>query len=219
MWYLIGNELRMLRSYFLQIFAFIAVAIVVFRSTAPQVVITYFTVFPIVMAMTLPQISFTQEERGKTFVFLRSLPVKPASIVGAKYSVSLVVIVFFLCLMTVGHYMFPDLGLTMAQASIVTILSALASSVSYFLHFMMGLKSAKIALLGSLFAVGAPAMLLSQNPRVQAWFGTAQAAQLFAIANSATGVLMAVLAACIILSISFTASAAIFTRRDVSQIP
>lgn len=218
MWYLVLNELKMLKSYFLQILGFLAVAILLFRTRAPQLVVTYFTVFPLVMAMTLPQMSFAQEERGKTFVFLRALPVRPWYIVAAKYSMSVLVLACFLILILFGVYYMPELELSLAQASTITLLSAFAGSFSFLLHFLLGLKSAKVGLLVSVFAIGGPAMLLSQNPSVQTWISGPGALGLLRFANSLPGLLASIFGACMVLLISFALSAATFTRRDISQL-
>lgn len=217
MWYLVANELRMLKGYFLQILVFLAlVTLLLGPSTA------LLGIYPIVipfMAMTLPQLSFMQEERGKLFVFLRSLPIKPADIVGAKYIVAFLVVSFFLCLLLVSRFIFPDLHISLIQMAAVTVASTLLASVSYFLHFLVGAKSARVAQLVVVFAVWVPIVLLGQNPRAQAWLGGLDVGRLLLIADSTSGLLAAVVAGCLLMLVSFAASAVVFTCRDVGQIP
>lgn len=219
MWVLVQNEVKMLRNNLLQIFGVVIVAVIVFARTAPQFVSAYFTVFPVVMGMTLPQMSFSQEERGRTFVFLRSLPVRPREIVAAKYFVSFLVTIVFWIMILVAMVALPDLKLTYSLASFVVAVSAILSAISYFQHFALGIKSAKIAMLTTFFAISAPVMLLGKNPKVQAWLISRTVQQFYFWADTFTGNIFALMLGAIIMLISFWFSADLFTRRDVSRLP
>ena len=219
MWILVINELKMLRAYLMQIFGFILLVMVVFLRSSPQFVTSYFTIFPIIMAMTLPQISFTQEERNKTFVFLRSLPLRPQHIVAAKYIVSFLITTMFWALILIATNILPTLNLSYALAAFVIVVASLAAGVSYFQHFMLGLKSAKVVLLITFLAISAPLMLLSQNPSVQAWFASDSGARSYAMANTILGSLAGLAVGAVLMLISYQMSATLFSRRDVSQLP
>lgn len=219
MWILVVNELRSLRNYLLQMVGFITLATLVFIRSEPQFVTSYFTIFPIIMAMMLPQISFTQEERANTFVFLRSLPLKPRDIVAAKYIVSGIVTLLFLSFIYVGRVALPSLNLTYSIATVVVIASCLLAGISYFQHFALGLKSAKTALLITFLAISGLITVVSQNATVQTWLTSNPAKQAFSVIDSMAGNIAALLIGACIMYVSYRLSAALFTKRDVSQLP
>lgn len=96
MWSLVRKEFAYLRKFLLQMaFIFLAI-IVIFGQRDPNMAAVYFRILPIVMSMTIPQAIFAYEERGNTFIFLRSLPLRPGQIVAVKYVFSVLLVAFFI---------------------------------------------------------------------------------------------------------------------------
>lgn len=219
MWVLVQNEFKMLRSSLLQIYGIVIASVVVFSRFAPQLVSSYFIVFPVVMGVTLPQMSFTLEERAKTFILLRSLPVRPRDIVAAKYLVAYLVTALFWVMTLITRAALPTLGFTYGMAAYVLLISAVLSGISYYQHFALGVKSAKTALLVTFFVIGAPVAALSQNPAVQAWLSSPAVQQLTFWADTIAGNLATLLLGAVAMLISYWFSASLFTRRDVSRLP
>lgn len=219
MWILVLSDLWMLRKYLLQIFGFVALAIIVFIRPAPHFIATYFTVFPVVTAMTLPQISFTQEERSQTFVFLRSLPLSPRHIVAAKYIVAMFINILFWAAILAAQAFLPVLQLTYVHAGLIMLIACFLSSISYLQHFILGLKSAKTALLLTFFGLSALGMFIGQTPVVKAWLQSSAAEQLFVSANNFAGSLIGALVGAVLLFISYQLSVLVFTRQDISKLP
>ncbi len=158
---LVSKEFVQMRSQLLQTVGFLALALVVFSRTSPDMVLTFFNVFPVVMAMTLPQLSFMHEERGHTFCFLRALPMRPWEIVAAKYLATFVVMVGFgILLLLVGTLVIAVRPtVLMAHLTVILLLSLLLAAISYFFHFWLGLKAARVALLVLVGLVGGAFML------------------------------------------------------------
>lgn len=219
MWILALNELKMLRAYLVQLFGFILLVMVVFLRSSPQFVTSYFTIFPIIMALTLPQVSFTQEERNKTFIFLRSLPLKPRDIVAAKYLVSFLITAVFWIFILMSSITFSAIQLSYAVATFVVVAASLSAAVSYFQHFLLGLKTAKVALMITFLAITVPLMLLSQNHSVQAWFTSESGTRTYAMANTPLGSLVGLTVGAVLMFGSYHLSATVFTRRDISRLP
>lgn len=197
------------------------VLVLVFGKTLPEFSVTFMYTLPIVLSMIVPQMVFEQEERWNTFAFLRSLPIPPGAIVAAKYLVSATVTMAFLATIAVAGAMgiLPQRGLMMT-VSIVGLISLVLGGVSLFLHFWLGLKSAKIALvllvfallvlpigLGSREAGGIGAMLKSRF----AWFE--------ALAQTPLGVCVALAIGLLAFGASYLASAALFSKRDLGRMP
>lgn len=219
MWILVVNEVKMLRNYLMQIFGFVALAVVVFVRTSPHFVTSYFTIFPIILGMTLPQISFTQEERHKTFVFLRSLPLRPRDIVAAKYVVSFAITMLFGVLILIAMKMWPALKLSYAVLGFVLAIASFFAGVSYYQHFLLGLKSAKVALMITFFGLCAPVMFLSQSPAVETWVASDSVQRLYALANTLPGSLIGLGLGALLLLISYHMSVNVFTKQDISRLP
>ncbi len=218
MFTLIYKEVTQLRSHLAQTLGLLAALLILSAKFVPTLGITYALVFPIVSALTLPQISFAQEERGNTLVFLRSLPIQPGAIVGSKYVLSiLVTVAFAVVVLALGP--FPYLGSpeSLTTISAVVFLSLFLASVSLLLHFWLGLKSAKTALLVTSFLSAIPTMLLftsAGNAEILAQ----RFADLAAFVSTPTGAFVIVLAGLLVMAGSWAISTAIFAKRDTSQM-
>jgi len=182
---------------------------------------SYICVYPVVAAMTLPQIVFGQEERGNTFVFLRALPIRPNEIVAAKYVVSALVTFAFVALLALLGPLGSLGGATLrAAVSTVTLASFVLAAVSYFLHFWLGAKSARVALLLLTFAAAIPMMLLVKMGSGGAAADiSARFSRIVSLAGSPAGVGLAFALGLAIFFLSYAASSLLFTRRDLSQLP
>lgn len=220
MWILVYKEFVQVRSYLLQILGFLAVAVLFLGRLSPAFIMSYLTVFPVVLSMTLPQMVFGQEERGNTFVFLRSLPIRPRDIVAAKYLMSVVVIVAFVAILALAGPTgaLPKEDVMIAIAT-VTLVSFILAGLSYFLHFWLGVKSARVALLLVTFAAGIPVLLVFQSKEGMAAFIASKLAGLEPLATSPTGVALAFAIGLAALFISYAGSAWLFTKRDLSRLP
>ncbi len=220
MFNLVYKEFVQIRQYLLQIVGFLALAIVIFGRSSPSFAMTYIYVMPVVFAMNLPQIVFGQEERGNTFVFLRALPIRPAGIVAAKYLVSVLLTVAFLAvigLAAVAGLVPTEMALVAVSA--VGLISFALSGVSFFLHFWLGQKSARVALILVTFALAAPVMLVAGKMSSLGATFTDGFARLTALASTPAGVCLATAVGLALLGASYAASAWIFTRRDLSRMP
>ena len=71
---LVQKEFVQLRSTILQLLGLMVVAALFFGRIAEELAMSTLFALPLVLAITLPQMIFEQEERGNTFVFLRALP-------------------------------------------------------------------------------------------------------------------------------------------------
>ncbi len=222
MWNLVYKEFMQIRTYLLQIFGFLALAVIIFGRTTPAVMMSYLYVYPVVVGMTLPQIVFGQEERGNTFTFLRALPIRPREIVAAKYLVSVAVTLGFTVLLAALGPLGSVTGAALMVAlSAVTLISFALASVSYFLHFWLGVKSARTALLLVTFAAAIPVMLFFRGGSA-AGISASFAAKLSSIgplAGSPTGVALALGLGLGVLYVSYSASAWLFAKRDLSRLP
>ena len=111
----------------------------------------YLTVLPVITAAILPQLSFAAEERFNTFAFLRTLPLSPRAVVGAKYAFVVLVLVALELVMVgfVGLYI-PTMVPMLPQALSTTVFIAVLVPelpLSLLLHFWLGVKSAKSVLM------------------------------------------------------------------------
>lgn len=222
MWSLARKEVIQLRSHLIQIFLALTAVILIVGNNSPQFAFGYLNVFPVVMAMTLPQVIFTYEERSNTFVYLRSLPVRPRQIVAAKYVVSALVLLGLLALDLGFGYFVLTLDRTLLATLALTVLAAgFLLGLSLYTHFRCGLNAARIVLLVVLFAVGLPGLLIAkqmEDPQsLTGLLASLQSARDFV--GTGAGLLLALVAASFLLWLSYLASVRIFTRRDVSQLP
>ena len=217
---LLYKEFAQIRTYLLQILGFLALTIVVFGRMSPSFAMSYLQVLPVVFAMTLPQVIFEQEERGNTFVFLRALPIRPAEIVAAKYATSVLLTAAFLAVMILaGVTGLVGQGVDWVALSTVGFASLALSGVSFFLHFWLGSKSAKVALILVTFALGLPLMLaVAKRGDLGQSLGEGLG-QLAELANTPLGVCLAIAAGLAVLGAAYAASARIFTKRDLSRLP
>lgn len=217
---LVYKEFVQLRNYILQVVGFMALAIVLFGKISPSFAMSYLYVLPVVMSMTLPQMIFGQEERGNTFVFLRALPIRPGEIVAAKYLVSVIVTVAFLGVIGLsGALGVIPVESVLAALFTVSLASFFLSGLSFLLHFWLGVKSARVALILTTFSLAVPVMLLARRQGDAAEVLSGWVAGLEPIATSVPGVLLAAAVGLLLLAASFAGSAWIFTRRDLSRLP
>lgn len=222
MWSLVYKEFVQIRTYLLQIFGFLTLAVIIFGRATPAIMMSYLYVYPIVAGMTLPQIVFGVEERGNTFTFLRALPIRPREIVAAKYLVTVgVTLVFALLLAVLGPMGSVSGTALMAALSAVILISFALAAVSYFLHFWLGVKSARVALLFVTFAAAIPVMFLFRGRSTggTSAYLTMKLSEIGPLAGSPAGVAMASGLGLGILYISYLASAWLFTKRDLSRLP
>lgn len=219
MWNLVYKDIVQLRLQLLQMVALVVLMMIAFGRTSPDFAMIYVYVAPVVLAMSLPQMSFGLEERGNTFGFLRALPIQPSEIVAAKYLLSVSVTLFFLALIGLAAVA----GIISASSaflatSVVALASFVLAGLSYFLHFWLGLKSARMALVLLTFAWLIPVMLVAKLPG-----GPAAVEQKLAwlkpLATSWAGVGLAGGLGLAVLAVSGLASAWLFTKRDLSRLP
>lgn len=217
---LVYKEFTQVRSYLFRILAFMAAALLLLGRVSPAFITSYLTVFPVVLSMTLPQMAFTLEERGNTFVFLRSLPIRPRDIVAAKYLISVIVNTAFVALIALAGPTgaLPMKGV-MAAMTTVALATFVLAGLSYFLHFLLGTKSAEIALLGVSFAAILPVALIMQAKGNASQTVSAMLARLEPLATSPAGVGLAFAIGLAVLFVSYLASSWLFTRRDLSRLP
>ena len=217
---LVYKEFVQIRLYLLEIAGFMALAVVIFGRANPEFAMSYMYVFPVVLSMTLPQIVFGQEERGNTFAFLRSLPIRPSEIVAAKYIVSAAVTVVFLALIALagGLGFLPPKGV-FAAISAVGFTSFTLEGISYFMHFWLGQKHARVGLLLVTFSLAIPVMLLSRGGGSTVAILAAKLGWLESIVTSPAGAFGALAAGLGLLTLSFMASAWLFAKRDLSRLP
>ncbi len=220
---LVSKEFVQMRSYLLQIVGFLALALVALGRAQPDMALSFFNVFPVVMAMTLPQLSFTHEERGNSFAFLRALPMRPWEIVAAKYLVSFLVTLCFGLLLLLAAKLTgtPRSATLMADLTVVLLISFLVAAASYFLHFWLGLKAARVALLVLVGAVAVVFMLVvvPHPSTVTALLSSPAGVKLTALATSPLGPVLSVVLGAMLLFASFAASARVFAARDLSRLP
>lgn len=220
MWVLVYKEFIQVRSYLLKIVVFMVAALALLGKVSPAFITSYLTVMPVVLSMVLPQMVFGQEERGNTFVFLRSLPMRPRDIVAAKYLMSVLVNVAFIAIIALAGPMgaLPMEGVWAAMTT-VTLASFVLAGLSYFLHFWLGAKTAELALLGVTFAAAIPVMLVLQAKGGTAASVSALLNRLEPLATSPAGVGLAFLIGLAALAVSYAASSWLFTKRDLSKLP
>lgn len=220
MWALIYKEFVQMRNYLLQVGLAIVVVVILFGQSLEGFILPYLGILPLVMAMTLPQMLFSLEERGNTLVYLRSLPVRPRQIVAGKFIVSLL-IVLGLMLIQLGY------AATMGQLSSALsglgqnlIIAALLLGLSLYLHFRLGTNKAKVALLISLMVLAVLGMALMQNPQIATWFASSNSvAAVTDLLSTPLGTVLGLTLALAIQLLFYGLSAAAFSRQDVSRIP
>ncbi len=220
MWALIYKEFVQMRNYLLQVGLVIIIAIILFGQSLEGFILPYLGVLPLVMAMTLPQMVFSLEERGNTLVYLRSLPVRPQQIVASKFVVSLLIVLGLMVIqlgyaITVGRVasVLGSLGLNL-------IIAALLLGLSLYLHFRLGTNKAKVALLISLMVLTVSGMALMQSPQIANWFASSHAvAAVTELLSTPQGSILGLGIATAILLLFYGLSAAVFSRQDVSRIP
>lgn len=217
---LVLNEIYLLRKYLLQIGGVLIAACILFFQM-PHFLNSYFTIFPIIfVSVSLPQLSFTLEERGNTIAFLRSLPLSPRAIVGAKYLVAFTVNICFWLLLVFLSSAVPEIGISRVTISVVVLLASLLSAISYYAHFLLGVSAAKNASLVFIFATGAPLMLLDRNPDLlRAILESAAVRNFQSISGSLVGPVLALGVGAVILFISAQLASRVFTARDINQLP
>ncbi len=217
---LMHKELVQLRSQLLQVFGLLLAASVFLGKRVSPFVDSLSLSLPAVLSMTMPQMMFDQEERGNTFIFLRSLPVRPLEIVAAKYAVSGSTNLAAVILVGISQVW---LGSGLEQVTVwmagLVLVTFLLSALSLFLHFWLGTRAAKIALIVVAFGLSGSFLAFAQSGA-----GLGGAMERFVVsisplAASAKGVALALLVGVVVLGVSLVASTAIFTRRDLSRIP
>lgn len=220
MWALVLKDFMYHRKFLLQI-AFIFAAIVVFFGKVnPDMVAVYFRVLPIVMGMT-PQTIFAYEERGNTFVFMRSLPLRPSQIVAAKYVFS-ILMVAGMGLLSLGMISLFAAEQSPFDLHLVILMSAALMALSLYLHFKLGVNSAKTALLilllGSGIAIGGIVTWPQGRQLLSSIFPAELPTTLYQFASTYQSLLLTTILAACLLFISYMASTSIFSRRDITQL-
>lgn len=222
MWALVLKDFMYHRKFLLQIGFIFAAIIVLFGQGNPDMVAVYFRILPIVMGMTLPQTIFSYEERGNTFVFLRSLPVRPNQIVAAKYVFSLL-LVAGIGLLSLGLSSMYATESSPFDPHLVIFMSSALMALSLYLHFRLGVNSAKMALLTLLLGSGVIIGGIVSWPQARQLLDSFLPAELptalSQFASTHLSLLITVALAASILFISYLASTGIFSRRDVTQLP
>ncbi|QUL99128.1 MAG: ABC-2 transporter permease [Candidatus Fermentithermobacillus carboniphilus] len=221
MWSLVYKEFFLLRTYLLQIFGFPLVVSLMVGKKTPTIVEAYFFAFPVVTAMTLPQIMFSQEERSNTLTFLRSLPIRPWEIVGAKYIVSSLTSLFLVgSLGLIRKMLDANAEDTFLAYSVVLSLSLVLAAISHLFHFWLGLKSARVASLIVTFIVMVPVIMVGSMPGVtQSIVSNPLAQNAATFLSTPQGLVFSLIMGMTLMFASFLTSSAIFSHRDLTRLP
>jgi ABC-type transport system involved in multi-copper enzyme maturation permease subunit len=220
MWALIYKELMQMRNYILQVGLGIITALLLFGRSLEGFLVPYLSILPMVMAFTVPQCLFSMEERGNTLVFLRSLPIRPRQIVAGKFVVAALLVAFLVLLGLSYSFSLGQLEAALARVGPNLIISAFLLGISLLLHFRLGAKSAKIALLITLMLLALVGMAVMQNQQlmesVRYWPVMQSLLDVF---NSWLGALLGLVVAALVLAVFYEASASVFTGQDISRMP
>ncbi len=218
MWFLIVNELILLRGFLLQTFGVMFACLLIFSRLNPVFGTSYLTVFPVVMSFTMAQQSFAREERGNTLAYLRSLPIKPSQIVAAKYAVPLIMVALFWLSIWAGGAVMSTPSLNVSVANLIVLLTMIGFSLSYLFHFWLGIKGAQGAILASFFVFSLPSVLLMKNAEMQRWLTRLLESEFSRLASSLAGTGLALLVGGCIMAVSYTIAVRIFSSRDLSRL-
>ena len=220
MWPLVNKEFVQLRLYAIPVVGLMVLWVVALGRVVPTTAITVFNALSVAMAFNLPAYSFAQEERNSTFVFMRTLPLRPHEIVAAKY---LATGVFTVAVPLLGLALGPLSGLVgpdmLIRVTMVLSLSLFLGAVNFFLHFWLGLKAAKSASLVVLIGVAAVVVLLISNVPALAELVQPWLARLAPLAASWGGVALAMGLGLAVYYLSYLGAARLFAGRDVTRLP
>lgn len=216
---LVYKELVQLRSHLVQSFGILAAILLLFGKLSPTMMISYCYVFPLVNAMTIPQLSFTHEERGNTFVFLRSLPIRPGEIVGSKYLLSVLTTALFAsAIFVAGPLTSMPSSKILTLVSVIMSFSLVIAGVSLFMHFWLGLKSARTALIVLTLVAAIPGMLVMKSAETTGAV-MEQIGGIIEFTQTPAGVLSATALGLLAMAVSWALSTRIFVKRDIGQMP
>lgn len=219
---LLQKEFRQERKHLLQIFGFLIIAALLFGRNNPWMLMSFFMVFPIVIPVTIPQLSLASEERENTFAFLRAMPIPPGEIVAAKY-VFTAIVVAIIELLLFGSSAINGLPTHtwLSAVSATTALALLLSSVSLLLHFWLGVKSAQTVLRVGILTLTLPIMSTAVGgsadsaafAKVSAWAGS-----IMGFAGTTAGLAAAVAVGALCMAASWAIATRIFAGRDLSRL-
>lgn len=222
MWALVRKEFTHLRKFILQVAVIFVAIVILFGQRNPEMTAVYFRILPIVMGMTIPQTIFTYEERGNTFIFLRSLPLRPNQIVAAKYVFSLLLLTSS-GLLSLGIITWLVSEHSPIDLNLMILLSSALMALSLYLHFRLGVNSAKTALLVLVLGSGVFVGGILTWTRGQQVLASLLSAELLStlrdFASTQQSLLVTAVLSAFLLFISYFASAGLFSRRDVTQLP
>lgn len=216
---LVQKEFVLLRKQLLQI-AVIVILIGFVGRIDPGMGFAYLAVFPVVFAMSIPQLSFSTEERANTLAFLKTLPIPPGVVVGSKYVfTAATVLLLELFIVFFGLVMLRfSVENARAVVSVTMLLTCLLSSLSLFVHYWLGIKSAKTVLQVGRFTIVIIAITLGMNEgalfmSLQEW-----AASVASLAASPAGPFGASAIGALLLLVSWYGATRIFATRDVTKL-
>lgn len=216
---LVQKEFVLLRKQLLQI-AVIVILIGFVGRIDPGMGFAYLAVFPVVFAMSIPQLSFSTEERANTLAFLKTLPIPPGVVVGSKYVfTAATVLLLELFIVFFGLVMLRfSVENVRAVVSVTMLLTCLLSSLSLFVHYWLGIKSAKTVLQVGRFTIVIIAITLGMNEgalfmSLQEW-----AASVASLAASPAGPFAASAIGALLLLVSWYGATRIFATRDVTKL-
>lgn len=216
---LVQKEFVLLRKQLLQI-AVIVILIGFVGRIDPGMGFAYLAVFPVVFAMSIPQLSFSTEERANTLAFLKTLPIPPGVVVGSKYVfTAATVLLLELFIVFFGLVMLRfSVENARAVVSVTMLLTCLLSSLSLFVHYWLGIKSAKTVLQVGRFTIVIIAITLGMNEgalfmSLQEW-----AASVASLAASPAGPFAASTIGALLLLVSWYGATRIFATRDVTKL-
>ena len=214
---LVFKDLIQLKFQLLTLVGIMVLSPILLGRIAPTFLATTLLTYPIVYSLVIPQLLFQQEEHGNTFTFLRALPIHPASIVAAKYVLS--TFTPLTAAVAIGLAQLSGaLSTETALASLfgVVLICFILSALSLFVHFWLGTKKAKVALLVVAFSLSIPSFLIAGG-QGEAFMELGN--RIKPLATRPLGILVAFLVGLVVLGASLAGSAAIFTRRDLSNLP
>lgn len=220
MWALIYKEFVQMRNYLLQLFLAVLLMVLVFGSSLEGFILPYLSVLSVALAMTLPQLLFSMEDRGNTLVYLRSLPVHPRQIVAGKFLFSAIIILALSAIVLAYAGISGQLPAALGRTGPGLVVAAFLLGLSLYLHFRLGTNAAKVALLVSLMAcVLLGLALMQQRDLLNAIVSSALLQNALGLLGSWWGILLGLVIAAAILQLAYLASAAVFTRQDASRMP
>ncbi len=214
---LVVKDIVRLKTQLLTLLGVMVAGSILVSYMAPTFLSTILFTYPIVYSLIIPQLLFLQEECGNTFHFPRPLSIRLVSIVAAKYMVSILTPLSAIVAISLAGLLGAlttetALGAMFGSVLICFILSAL----SLFLHFWLGTKKGKTALSVVIFSLSIFSFRITEGKGA---FLIRFATRIKPLATSPFGILVSIALGLLILGASLAGCFAIFSRRNLSNLP